>query len=127
MGIVNSSISSTTGNFLTSGSAYFKEVQTTTTAGVEQDLINETVSAGKKVLLLQSFITCRMEGKWRILIDSDEIASGRTGAAVANSDFSWLPYRQASAGQTVTVKFLARSGSPSADVEAYLQARELDA
>lgn len=125
---IASSISSSAGNPLTSGASLFRDFTGITNPGTEEEVISETVSVGKAVRLLQAFVTCRQEGKWRLLIDGSEVASGRTGAAVANSHFSWLPYREASAGQVVSLRFLVSdSNKPATDLEAYLQAREIDA
>ena len=108
-----------------SGAAKFVDVQDATTPGSEQTLHTEVVPAGKQFNLLLCNLACRQEGSFKVLIDSDIVASGRTGPAQPNAVFSWRPYRPAAAGATISVKFTAMAGKPSVDVEMYLQAREL--
>lgn len=108
------------------GAEYFKTASTSTTPGTWQDLISETVSANKQINILRIDLTCRLEGLMEVYIDSTLIGSGRTGPATKNIGFNWVPYKSASAGEVIKVKFRAHSFRPADNVEAYLQARELD-
>jgi hypothetical protein len=107
------------------GDDFFKDIQTVTTPGAEQTILNETVGVGKQINLLQLFVTCRMDGFYRVYIDTTVIASGRTGAATPNCYFNWTPYRKAIAGEQIMIKFTSRSDKPVSDLEAYLHAREV--
>lgn len=107
------------------GSAKFIDVQDLTTPGIEQTLITQLIPAGKLYNILQVTVVCRQEGAFKVLIDSDIIASGRTGAAQSNVSFSFRPYRVANEGETLELKFTGIAGKPSVDIEAYLQAREV--
>lgn len=109
----------------TGGDAKFIDVQSLTTPGSEQTLITQVIPAGKQYNLLQVTVVCRQEGSFKVLIDSDIIASGRTGAAQSNVSFAFLPYRIANASETLELKFTGMAGKPAVDVEAYLQAREI--
>jgi len=108
----------------TVGDAFNKSFVGVTTPGVLQTVINETVAAGKVVNLLQIFISCALEGKITILVDSTTIATGRTGPAESNFYFSWLPFEPVSAAGVIKVQYLGASYRPATDLEVFLQARE---
>jgi hypothetical protein len=113
------------GTYETAGDPYFKDVQTTSTPGTEQTLYTETIGAGIDVNLFAVYVICRQEGSYKVQINSDIIASGRTGAAQSNVYFRWQPFRTVEAGQTLSVKFTAMTGKPASDVECYIQGREI--
>jgi hypothetical protein len=110
---------------VTAGDPLFFDAQSTTTPGSTTTLITHTVASGKVLYLLSADITCRQQGVFIIKIDSDIIASGRTGAGNMNPYFVWVPYREASTGEIVKIEFSAMSGRPSTDIEAYLQTRNV--
>jgi hypothetical protein len=110
----------------TIGVPFNKKFEGVTTPGVKQTLINETIPASKKVNLLQLFVTCRLEGKIEIEVDGVNIGSGRTGAGKPDFHFSWLPYEEVPTGKVLKVFFTASSWRPSTDVEAWMQAREIN-
>lgn len=110
-----------------SGDPLFIEEITVTTPGTEQTLITQLVPASKKNRILKVTVTCNLEGTFRVFIDSDQIASGRTGPGVYNAEFDWRPYREVLSGETIYVKFEAMGSRPATDVEAYFQGRELPA
>lgn len=112
-------------DFTQSGDPKFIDVQDLTTPGVEQTLFSDIVPGGKQYSLLQLTVICRQEGSFNLYQNSDIIASGRTGAAQSNVNFSWSPFRSISAGDTISLKFKEMTGKPVVDVESYLQAREL--
>jgi hypothetical protein len=87
-------------------------------------LISETVPAGKVYSLVQLLASCRMSGVFKVYAGTSLIGSGRTAPGSANIYFSWLPIRPIGESVVVRVDFQALSGSPSADVEAYLMAAE---
>jgi hypothetical protein len=103
------------------GDPQFSDYQGVTTPGIEQTLISYTVPAGKTFNLLNAMVICRFESKIRILGDGSQIGSGRSGAAVPNVNFPFRVARSYSSGKIVEVKATARSGSPVADIECYLQ------
>ena len=111
----------------TGGSSFNKEISTSATPGSEIDVISETVGSGKRINLLQIFVSYRLEGKWRVLIDSRQIGSGHTGPGKGDpSGISWSPYEPATEGQVIKVKFEAMNGRPADTIDAYLQAREVN-
>ena len=107
------------------GTPVYLQVETTTTPGVEQTLITSTVPAATTRTLHRLSICCRMESSYKVFADGQIIASGRTGAAVPNSDFAFTPPRALDEGTVLEVVFQSRSGAPAVDVEAYLQATDL--
>jgi hypothetical protein len=109
----------------TSGDAFFKEAQTVTTPGVTQTIISEVVPTGKTVNILKVDLSCRLEGRFDVKIDSLIIGSGRTSPGSPNAVFDWRPFREAQTGETIKIEFTAMSTRPATDVEAYLQGREL--
>jgi len=112
---------------VSSGIKYFKKAITTTTPGIEQTLISDTILVGKTVNLLHLQLSCREQATFRILIAGSQVGSGRTGpGGDRNIFFPWTPDEVAIAGSLVEVKFLQMSARPnSVDVEAYLTGREV--
>jgi hypothetical protein len=106
------------------GIPFFQDVVVCTTPGVEQNLIDFTVPTGILRSLQQVVVICRMEGYFKVILNSELIGSGRTGAAQPNATFSWIPSRAILAGMEIQVVFQARIKSPIVSVEAYLQASD---
>lgn len=95
------------------------------TPGVQQTLITSTVPSGKIRYLQQVILSCRIEGTFEILANGVLVGSGRTGASLPTVQFPYVPPRPFVAGTVITVKLTTRTGSPSASVEAYLQATDV--
>jgi len=96
------------------------------TPGVAKKIIDVTVGAGLTRTLISLKVACRSEGRYKVLVDSVQVGSGRTGAAQPTDDMLWFVGKEATAGQKIEVFFTARSGSPSTqDLEAYLEQTEV--
>lgn len=106
----------------TTGTPFFTQVQTETTPGSQQTLLSFVVSAPTQSNLTQLVVICRQESEFFIQDNNTMIGSGRTGAASPNASFTWNPNRAVPTGDTITVLFEARAGSPISDVECYLMA-----
>lgn len=103
------------------GDPLFVDDSDVTTPGVEQTLLSYTVPVGKTLNLLEVKVICRQETTVKIEGDSALIGSLRTGAAIPNGYFSYRIARSFISGKIIEVKATARSGSPVADIECYLQ------
>lgn len=103
------------------GQENFREIQSVTTPGAEQVLMTWTVGANEIEKLYQLDVICRMESIWELDIDSNIVASGRTGAAKPKDLFSWVAGRDAPSNSTVTLKLKSRSGAPIVPCEVYVQ------
>jgi len=112
-------------DFLGAGAAQHFKSTTTTTPGVAQTLISETVPAGKTWYLHTARISSRMDIKWEVKVAGAVAASGRSGAGHPDSPHQWHPAKSVAASTLITVEILSRSGQPVADVEAYLSAAEV--
>jgi len=106
------------------GTPFFVDVQSITTPGTLQTLVNETVPVGKSIALKSVRITSRQHVTYEILIDSQVVGSGRIGSGNLNDDFVFNIERSASAGSVIKVEILSNSGRPATDVECYLQGLE---
>ena len=106
------------------GTKFFAEDARATTVGVEQTTISETVPVGKTRSISKVVVTCRQSVKYQVFIDGVVVGSGRTSAAKHTDAFTWLPTRDASAGQVIEVKVLQTYG-PASDVETYLMATDV--
>ena len=104
------------------GESHFASASTVTTPNVQQNLITETVPAGKLRGLTRAIVTCRQEGVGYVYVNGSLVGSMRTSGANPNGVFEWLPKFLVSAGIEIKVEFIARQGSPIVDVEGYLQA-----
>lgn len=103
------------------GDPEFADYQGITTPGTEQTLISYTVPAGKTFNLLDVKVICRHETTAKIEGDGNIIGSLRTSAATPNGLFAYRIARSFTSGKIVQVRATARSGSPVADIECYLQ------
>lgn len=124
MGVFNTTFRPQAGGDF-AGDSINVDAQDTTTPGAEQILFTSTVPSGKIWSILQLNVICRSDTSFQLYMDTDMIASGRTGAGQSNVVFSWRPTREAIAGKVIELKCKQLAGKPSVDVEAYLQAREL--
>ena len=109
------------------GDGFFTDVHTTTTPGSLQTLFNISVPVSKTRRLHHLMVICRMESSYKLLAGSSIIASGRTGASTPQSSFKWNPFRSIPTGTSLKLELQTRARSPSADVEAYLMAADVDA
>lgn len=87
-------------------------------------LVDVTVPVATTRNITKVVVTTKTSGKFEIKIDGVVVGSGRTGPGQPNVEFTFLPYRGASAGQQITIEHTSASGPPS-DVEAYLMATDL--
>jgi hypothetical protein len=108
-----------------SGEAYFLDLIQPTTPGTPQTIHSETIPVGFNYNLLKIFASGRHEAIIQVELDGDIISSMRIGPGNINPEFSWQPFRQASAGELLEVKLLSLGGKPSSDVEVFLQARKV--
>lgn len=106
-----------------SGTPFFTQAQSTATGGVDT-LISTSVPALTTRNISKVIVSSRQAGKFNIKINSTIIGSGRTSAANMNVEFSFMPSRSASAGDTISVEFEQTHGKLS-DVEAYLMATDM--
>ena len=109
----------------TPGTGVFTEAQTVTTPGVEQTIFSFSVPALTTRNLSNLRVSCRLPTTFNLEAGGVTIATGRTGPGTPNAHFNWLPPRGVSAGTTIELKLLARSGLPSTDVEAYLMSGDV--
>jgi hypothetical protein len=100
-----------------------------TTPGTEQVLISEVVTATTARNYSRLVLTCRQPSWFKVVVISGVtetvIGSGRTGPAALNAALAWDPGYPVNPGDTVEVRFTERSGSPVAEVEAYLMATDI--
>lgn len=108
-----------------SGIEFLKKFIGTTTPGSEVTIISYTVPANTQVNLLQLNITCNTSGVFKVFLDSDQVGSGRTGAAAKNVLFTWPPFKKVDAAVVVAVKYESEAHTPATEIEAYLQGREI--
>lgn len=104
------------------GTPTFRDVQTVTDPGNEKQLLTWTIAASQTEILHQLYIVCRMESVWKLDIDGQVVASGRTGGSKPKDQFSFVPGRDVLTGETATLTLKSRTGSPIVDCEAYVQA-----
>lgn len=110
---------------VTQGVPFFLDLDSVTAPGVEKTISTQVITAGFKVNLLQVDVTCRIEGVYKVYIDTLVIASGRTGPTDKNPNFNWAAGREVEAGETLKLTFEAPSFRPVTDLEIYLQGREV--
>lgn len=109
----------------TPGTGTFTDAQTVTTPGIEQSIFSFSVPAATTRNLVSLRVSCRLPTTFNLEAGGATIATGRTGPSEPNAQFNWLPPRGVSAGTTIELKLLARSGLPSTDVEAYLMSGDV--
>ena len=105
------------------GVAFFVDAPNITVIiGTIQTLLTTTVPALKKRALVRLDVSCRLNGRWFLEVDSVTIAAGNTGAANMNPIFEWKAFRTVAAASVITVKFDSFTGQPpGAKIDAYLQ------
>lgn len=106
------------------GTLSLSSASTVTNPGVEQTLITYAVPVSVSHDVHRVAISCRQDGKAVIEVNGSTVGVVRTSPSKVDAVFSWTPPVQATTGQTVTVKFTARSGTASSDVDAFLMADE---
>lgn len=111
--------------FSEAGDAVHLEAASTTTPGIAQDLISNTVPSGKVRKVTTAVVTSRTYGSYVVTINGDIIGSGRTGPGNTKDNITWNPRRNAQAGDLVKLTFTAHSDSPANDVEAYLMSSDI--
>ena len=99
----------------------FFEASTITTPGSIQTVLSYTVPALKSLNLFAIKFVCRQDCSFQIYGNSLLIGSGRTGPAEHNIYFDYRIARVFASGIILEVKATARTGSPVADVECYMQ------
>lgn len=107
------------------GNPFLFSARTTTTPNVYQDLIQQTIPAGKLWKTRQAKVICRGSGEYQIYADSDIIGEGKTSQAETNSRFDWSPYSKQIENKVITLKYRQNFGVAQ-DVAAYLQITEED-
>ena len=93
-------------------------------AGTAVDVAQFTVGTGKIRFLTQVFCSSPISGRMDVLEDSTIIGTARITAGKTDAQFSWLPYREISAGTVVKMQFTARAGAPTGTVQGYVQSSE---
>lgn len=106
----------------TPGQDFFASIETATTPGVQQTLITDINPGPVKRNIMQVSVSCRFEGKAEIRINGTIIGSMRTGGSTPNPSFKWSVPKPYATGETLTVTFKSRTGSPISDVECYVMA-----
>lgn len=104
------------------GTPTFDDFQDTTTPGIEQTLISNSVAVGKIKKLSQVLVITRVTGEFTVSNGAQVIGSGRTGPG-CDGRMLFTPARPITG--SYTVKFTARAGSPAQDVECYVQATDV--
>ena len=107
-----------------SGDPIYYTADTTTNPGNLQTLITINGEAGKIKRLYQCMVCCDFTSFFKVYKNGVIIGSGRTGAGYPKDYFPWVPAEKVVDGDTVTLKFKARAGSPVAPVEAFIQTGE---
>ena len=108
------------------GTPVFVEDRRNTTPGSEQELIKFNVPNDKTRNLYQVVISCKMASRFSVVADGDIIGSGQTEAGKPDSTFVWIPPRPVDSGKEVKILFTSRCGSPVVEVDAYVQASDIN-
>lgn len=96
----------------------------TSTPGVEQDLVDETLSATLRTFVRHVRVACRNHGNWKLLNDTTMIAAGLTGPAMTNDDYTFnIPYELAPS-ENLTLKFTGLTGDPASMLRAFVQTEQ---
>lgn len=106
------------------GSLALQTASSVTTPGSQQTLITYAVPAAVSHDLHRVAVSCRQDGKVLVEVNGSMVGVVRTSPAKSDAVFVWTPPTTATTGQTVNVKFTARTGSPVTDVDAFLMADE---
>lgn len=93
--------------------------QLETTPGDEQDLLTFAAAGGGKRRLSAVIVSCSFDARWRVLVDGDEVGSGRTNPGAPMAEFRWWPGRPLADGAVVEVKLKAYNGTPVVAAEAH--------
>lgn len=106
------------------GTPHYDDAVATTTPGVEQTLIGQTVAAGNTRYLYQVILATRVTGIFEIFSNGDLIGSGRTGPGCVPV-VTFLPARPVMENILYEVKFTSRLNSSAQSVECYVQAADV--
>lgn len=90
-----------------------------TTPGVEQTLINHSLTFGVEISQIQ--VNCNMEADFSVFLDAKFIGSGRTGPGDRNADHDLKKAgEKAISGQIITVKFTANIQTAIVAVDSFV-------
>lgn len=119
MGFADQKIFTITGDFV------HLRASAASTPGIEQTLITSVVPGAKTREIWQIFVSTQHPGIWRLFSGATVIASGRNAPGQPDSSFPITPPARVSAGTTIELKFLGRSGFPVTEVDAYVSASDV--
>lgn len=102
------------------GDAIFFDGKALSTPGTTKTIFTVVVGAGVTLNLTQINCSGQFGGVFRVLKNSEEIATLRVRPGKTDPSFGWFPARPISEGDTITVNFEQRLNSPAVQVEAYL-------
>ena len=105
------------------GTAFHTRDSRVTTPNTEQTVISFNVPASTTRTLSKVVVSCRQRVKFRVEVNSVQVASGRTAPGESNAVFIWAPGYAALTTETVEV-FVEQFGGPASDVETYLMATD---
>ena len=107
------------------GTPVFHDFVGQTNPGVLENIISVTVPSTKTRQLHQVIVCCRINLRWRLLVNSTVIGSGRTGAAHPVDVFSYIPSRSVNSNSLIQLEVLVPASGPVVDLEAYIQAADI--
>lgn len=103
------------------GTAFFQDVDDTTSAGTTKTLFSFSVTASTKMLLKRLYVSCRQSVKFSLEVDGTSYGTIRTGPGKTDGVILWDPDREAVAGETIEL-IADQSHGPATDVEAHFMA-----
>jgi len=103
-----------------------KHIGLTVVDASETTLFSHTVDATKVRELEKLVVACRLEGIFRLLVDGDQILSGRTGITSPNVDINLHSYEEVDENIVIELKFKPRLSAVQRSIEAYLTTAERD-
>lgn len=109
----------------TAGTPIFPSFVGITDPGVTQNLISDTVSAGKTRLIRQVIVSCSAYGEYEILADGAIIGSGITSPSNPKDIFPFDPNFPVPSGKTIEVKFRSSANSPITSLKSFLMSNEI--
>lgn len=107
---------------LASSNPIFFDDQRDSNNGVEQSIFNLIVPAATTYMISKLYVNCRLRSKWRLELNGSIIASGGTGAGFIKDEFSWVPQRNAVAGDNIELIIEVFNGQPIDSVSSHLMA-----
>lgn len=97
----------------------------TSTPGIVQELIVDTVPVGKTRKLTNAKVIFRSHGYFEITAGGVIIGSGITSPMTPTDIFEWSPRFEAAAGTEIKLRFCAHSSAPDLEVRAYLMGSDI--